>query len=93
MVTREMVTEVTATGLHTKSGKFVDADIQVWSAGIKAPAFLTTVGLEVNRINQIIVDATLQAQNEDGIFAFGDCAQCPMPEGEKSVPPRAQAAS
>jgi NADH:quinone reductase (non-electrogenic) len=93
VLTGEMVTEVTATGLHTKSGKFVDADIQVWSAGIKAPAFLSTIGLEVNRINQIVVDATLQAKNETSIFAFGDCAQCPAPEGDKSVPPRAQAAS
>jgi len=65
----------------------------VWSAGIKAPDFLANLdGLETNRINQLIVRPTLQCSRDDNIFAFGDCAACPMPGKTQNVPPRAQAA-
>lgn len=93
VLTEEMVTEVTADGLHTKSGKFVPAKLKVWSAGIKAPEFLKDLaGLETNRINQLVVNDKLQTTRDDNIFAFGDCAQCPRHDAETPVPPRAQSA-
>ncbi|AUM12095.1 NAD(P)/FAD-dependent oxidoreductase [Ketobacter alkanivorans] len=93
VLTNEMVTEITADGLHTKSGKFVPAFLKVWSAGIKAPEFLNGIaGLESNRINQLVVRDTLQTTQDENIFAFGDCAQCPRQDAETPVPPRAQSA-
>ena len=93
VLTGEMVTEITADGLHTKSGKFVPAFLKVWSAGIKAPDFLHGIaGLESNRINQLVVKATLQTTRDDDVFAFGDCAQCPRHDADTPVPPRAQSA-
>lgn len=92
VLTNEMVTEVTEDGLHTKSGKFLPAQLKVWSAGVKAPAFLASLGLESNRINQLVVKPTLQTTQDDSIFALGDCAQCPRPGTEIPVPPRAQSA-
>lgn len=89
--TGERVVEVRKDGLLTKSGKFFPASMMVWSAGIKAPDFLATLGLETNRINQVVVRSTLQT-SDDSIFAFGDCAACPLPNGQALVPPRAQAA-
>jgi NADH:ubiquinone reductase (H+-translocating) len=72
------------------------ADLVVWAAGIQAPAVLASLdGLEVNRLNQLVVTETLQTTRDPDIFAFGDCAACPWPgkgnEG-RLVPPRAQAA-
>ena len=65
----------------------------VWAAGIKAPNFLSELdGLEVNRINQLLVTRTLQTTLDENIFAFGDCAACPWPGHNETVPPRAQAA-
>ena len=65
----------------------------MWAAGIKAPAFLHELdGLETNRINQLVVDPTLQSTRDENIFAFGDCAACPQPDSDRNVPPRAQAA-
>lgn len=92
--TAERVTEVTADGIHTHSGKFIPSELVVWAAGIKAPNFLQGIdGLETNRINQLIVKRTLQTTLDDNIFAFGDCAACPRQgHGEETVPPRAQAA-
>lgn len=87
----EQVSEITADGLKTKSGKFIPASLIAWSAGIKAPEILRHLGLEVNKINQLIVKPTLQTTNDDTIFALGDCASCQQTDG-KLVPPRAQAA-
>jgi NADH dehydrogenase len=72
----------------------VPASLKVWAAGIRAPAFLKDLdGLESNRINQLLVRPTLQTTLDDSIFAFGDCAACPLGDGsERTIPPRAQAA-
>ncbi|TCJ11916.1 NAD(P)/FAD-dependent oxidoreductase [Parasulfuritortus cantonensis] len=91
--TGERVTGVDADGLSTGSGLRIPARMMVWAAGIKAPDFLAGIdGLETNRVNQLVVRPTLQTTLDDDIFAFGDCAACPMPGTEANVPPRAQAA-
>ena len=90
----ERVTEVTDKGVHTHSGRFIPSVLVVWAAGIKAPDFLHEIdGLETNRINQLVVNRTLQTTLDENIFAFGDCAACPwIGHSGESVPPRAQAA-
>ncbi|MDN3698041.1 NAD(P)/FAD-dependent oxidoreductase [Vibrio cortegadensis] len=90
--TATMVTEADATGLTTKDGDKISAQIMVWAAGIKAPDFIKDIGgLETNRINQLVVKNTLQTTRDDNIFVIGDLAQCTQQDG-KFVPPRAQAA-
>lgn len=90
--TGQLVSEVTPEGFHTRSGLFIPAEIKVWAAGIKSPAWLRELdGLETNRKNQLVVYKTLQTTRDENIFAFGDCAACPM-DGDRLVPPRAQAA-
>lgn len=88
------VSEVTAEGLKTASGEFIPASLKVWAAGIRASSLLKDLdGLESNRINQLVVRPTLQTTRDENIFAFGDCAACPLGDGsERTVPPRAQAA-
>ncbi len=89
--TNERVVEATEEGIRCESGQFFSAGIRVWAAGIKAPDFLSDLGLETNRINQLVVLPTLQTTRDENIFALGDCAACPLPDG-KWVPPRAQSA-
>lgn len=92
VLTNTMVTSVDAGGLHTKSGEYIQAELMVWTAGIKAPDFMKDLaGLETNHIHQLIVAPTLQTSRDPYIFAIGDCASCVMPTGDV-VPPRAQAA-
>lgn len=87
------ISEATAEGYITDKGGLVPSEIKVWAAGIKAPDFLTEIdGLETNRINQLVVKETLETTNDPNIFALGDCAACPMPGTDSTVPPRAQAA-
>ena len=94
VLTGTAVSQVTREALLTAQGMEVPASLKVWAAGIRAPAFLKDLdGLESNRINQLLVRPTLQTTLDDNIFAFGDCAACPLGDGsERNVPPRAQAA-
>ncbi|PPD43004.1 MAG: FAD-dependent oxidoreductase [Methylobacter sp.] len=86
------VTEVTAEGITTHDGEFIEANIKVWAAGIKAPDWMKGLdGLETNHINQLVVDSTLKTSDDD-IFAMGDCAACAWAGHTGNVPPRAQAA-
>jgi NADH dehydrogenase len=87
------VTEVSADGLRLADGSFISSELVVWAAGIKAPEVLRRIdGLEVNRINQLVVEPTLQTTRDPDIFAIGDCAACPRQGEPTPVPPRAQAA-
>ncbi|WP_311062800.1 NAD(P)/FAD-dependent oxidoreductase [Halomonas sp. DWK9] len=77
--------------LVTGDGEVIETDLNVWAAGIKAPPFLTELGLSTNKRNQINVKQTLQSVDDPHIFALGDCASCPQGD-DATVPPRAQAA-
>jgi NADH:ubiquinone reductase (H+-translocating) len=88
----EKVTKVTDEAVHTASGLVIPAAIKVWAAGIKGPDFLAQLGLTVNRINQLKVNGDLTLEDDERIFAIGDCAACVMNEHGDLVPPRAQAA-
>jgi NADH dehydrogenase len=90
--TNARVAEVRADGVVLSDGQFIASELVVWSAGVKGPDFLATLGLEVNRINQLVVEPTLQTTRDPNIFAIGDCAACPREGFPQGVPPRAQAA-
>jgi NADH dehydrogenase len=90
--TGERVTEVTASRVKTATGREIPADFTVWAAGIRCNEVLKDLdGLEANRINQLVVKATLETTRDANIFAIGDCAACPWQDG-RDLPPRAQTA-
>jgi NADH:ubiquinone reductase (H+-translocating) len=85
------VTEVTPNGLKPADGTVVASELIVSAAGIKAPEVLRRLdGLEINRINQLVVESTLQTR-DNNVFAIDDRAVCPQPGTSVPVPPRAQA--
>lgn len=88
----EKVTRVDKEAVHTASGLVIPAAIKVWAAGIKGPDFLGELGLTANRINQLKVNPDLTLEDDQRIYAIGDCAACVMNEKGDLVPPRAQAA-
>lgn len=94
VLTNHRVVAVHPDAVECSGNLMIPANMKVWSAGIKAPDFLKDIaGLETNRINQLVVGATLQTSRDPNIFAFGDCA-CYVPAGEqRPVPPRAQVAN
>jgi NADH dehydrogenase len=88
----EKVSEVQKDAVLTASGIHLPADLTVWAAGIKVHPILANLGLQVNKLGQVIVNQSLQTEIDPSIFAFGDCASCDWPGHHTSVPPRAQAA-
>lgn len=86
------VAEVQKDRIIMKDGSELPSEMTIWAAGIKAPPWLTELGLETNGSNQLVVEQTLQSVSDPHVFALGDCAACPQPDSEKPVPPRAQAA-
>jgi NADH dehydrogenase len=91
--TNARVSAVRAEGIELASGEFIPAELAVWAAGVRGPDLLARLdGLEVNRVGQLVTDATLRTTADPDIFAIGDCAAVPRPGFDAPVPPRAQAA-
>jgi NADH dehydrogenase len=91
VVTSCRVVRIDADKVTDANGTVYPADLCVWAAGIKAPPLLAATGLPVTKGGQVKVDGQLRVEGVRDIFALGDCAFCPQPDG-KSVPPRAQSA-
>jgi NADH dehydrogenase len=85
------VTDISDRWVRDTAGREYPHDICVWSAGIRAPSFLATLGLPTNQTGQLEVTPQLDVRGFPHIYAFGDCAECIMADGSR-VPPRAQAA-
>ncbi|WEK39086.1 MAG: FAD-dependent oxidoreductase [Candidatus Brevundimonas colombiensis] len=90
LLTDARVAAVHADRLDTSRGP-IPADLIVWAAGVKASDANPGLGLATGRLNQFIVDDHLRA-SAPGIYAMGDCAEAPGPDG-RPVPARAQAAA
>lgn len=85
------VARVDADAVYDSNGNCYPAQLCVWAAGIKAPEFLAQLGLETNRIHQLVVDQALRTQDPN-VYAMGDCAQAPWPAQGGQLPARAQVA-
>ena len=95
ILTNEKIVSVTKEGVTTASGKFINANLKIWAAGIKGDNVLSNLdGLSTNHISQLLVKQTLQTTLDHNVYAFGDCAACPIQNiGKVFAPPRAQVAS
>ncbi|GAP37958.1 NAD(P)/FAD-dependent oxidoreductase [Piscinibacter sakaiensis] len=91
VVTGCRVARIDAREVADAEGRRYPADLCVWAAGIQAPPLLAALGLPVTRQGQVQVDAQLRVPGWAGVYALGDCAACPQPDG-RLVPPRAQSA-
>ncbi|HKK16830.1 MAG TPA: FAD-dependent oxidoreductase, partial [Gammaproteobacteria bacterium] len=66
VITGKRIVKANAEGFYTNDDSFIPAEIKVWAAGIKAPAFLHEIdGLETSRIDQLLVKSTLQTTRDE----------------------------
>ena len=64
-----MITEAQPNTLITKDGEEIKADLIVWAAGVRTSTVTQQFdGLELNRINQLVVKDTLQTTVDDSIL-------------------------
>jgi NADH dehydrogenase len=60
----------------------IDADTIVLSAGIVASPVLAGLALEKDRRGNVVVDATMRVPARPEVWALGDCARIPDPQGK-----------
>jgi NADH dehydrogenase len=73
---RARVAEILPRAVRLSDERLIPAEMVVWAAGVKAPEFLSQLGLQSNAIHQILVNEGLQSLSDPSIFALGDCGTC-----------------
>lgn len=92
VLTRTQVERADNQGFVTKTGRRIPADLMIWAAGVKAPAFISAMNFfEQNRAGQILVTPHLSSTVDDDIYVIGDSCGFQQDDGSW-VPPRAQSA-
>ncbi|MGP6159485.1 MAG: NAD(P)/FAD-dependent oxidoreductase [Vulcanimicrobiaceae bacterium] len=76
-------------GLHLADGTVISAATIVWSAGVKPSPALASSPIGRGRGGSIPVNPDLSVPNFPGVWALGDCAAIPAPDGSR-YPPTAQ---
>jgi NADH dehydrogenase len=81
--TSAKVAEVTTNGVILADGTTIPAELVIWAAGVKAPDVLKDIaGLETNRVNQLVVRATLQTTRDTSRESCrGALRVCPCANG------------
>ncbi len=75
------VTRVTANGVITDAATELAADVTVWTAGFTVHPIAAATGLTVSDTGRIVVDITMRSVSHPEVYAAGDAAQAPGPDG------------
>jgi NADH dehydrogenase len=78
--------------IELTNGEKIISSTLIWTAGTSPNPILDLVGCAKER-GRIKVNAHLEVQARDGVWALGDCALVPDPATAESYPPTAQHAS
>ncbi|HEX6925360.1 MAG TPA: NAD(P)/FAD-dependent oxidoreductase [Longimicrobiaceae bacterium] len=70
-------------------GNFIAADTVVLAAGIVPSPASAAIEVERDRRRRIVTDPTMRSVSHPNVWAIGDCASIPDPEGQR-YPPLAQ---
>jgi NADH dehydrogenase len=89
----QVVSRVTADGIHLKDGEIIHCDLRVWASGITGHPIVNSLpGLQISRQNRIITDSQLACIGVEHVYALGDCAAVPNAHGASALPATAQVA-
>ncbi len=83
------LTKVAADSVELSTGERIGARTVVWTAGVSAHPSLRTMNVPLDERGRVPVDDHLAVDGMDRVFAAGDCAAVPNPEGGL-CPPTAQ---
>ncbi|HYX11687.1 MAG TPA: NAD(P)/FAD-dependent oxidoreductase [Candidatus Acidoferrum sp.] len=77
--------------VRLSDGSVITADTVVWTAGVRPSPLASASGLPVDDRGRVRVDRTLRVEGIDGLWAAGDAAAVPDPDGPSGYsPPTAQ---
>ena len=63
--------------VQLSDGSRIRTDTVVWTAGVVPNQVVADLGLPLDERGRIVVDATLQVDGRDDVWALGDCAAVP----------------
>lgn len=84
------VTDVTARTATLTTGEVIPTRMVIWTAGIKVNPVLHDVDLPKDKHGALQVNNQLQVLDHPTIYALGDCAAVPTPDGQGFYAPTAQ---
>lgn len=90
---KDTVTEMGEDFARTKGGERIPTHTVVWAAGIAPSPMVKVCGLPTNEKGYVPCEADLRVKGLDGVWAVGDSATVPPPEGKPPYAATAQNAS
>lgn len=84
-----LVSGADAHALHFKGGDSIETETIVWSAGVKPSPVVAALPIATGRGGSIAVNPDFSVPGYPGLWALGDCASIPSPDG-KTYPATAQ---
>ena len=83
VMTESLVAGADDDGLQIKDGPKIETRTIVWSAGVKPSPVVAALPIGTGRGGSIITNADFSVPNYPGVWALGDCASIPAPDGSK----------
>lgn len=91
ILTNTFIAKVDEKKISFKDGSDLEYNFMIFTGGIKASPLISTIESEKNKIEQLIVDKTLNIKGYANVFAIGDCVELRAKNGD-ILPPTAQSA-
>ncbi len=70
---QKKVVELTKDSVTLNCGEVIPMDFLIFAGGIESSALVHNLNLEKNRAGYIVTNRSLQVEQQDGVFAIGDC--------------------
>lgn len=87
------VTAIKPDAIELKDGQRIPCRCIVWAAGVKPSPLVESLSCEKGKHGGITTDPSCQASGFKGVWALGDCAEIPQPNGSGTYAPIAQNAT
>ncbi len=75
------VSAADSTGLTLHSGRRIETETVIWSAGVKPSATIARVALPTTKRGAVETHEDMRVRGMSNVWALGDCASIPDPEG------------
>jgi NADH:ubiquinone reductase (H+-translocating) len=85
VITSDGVLEADAAGLTLQSGRRIETETIIWSAGVKPSPTVTKTELPTTKRGAVETQADMRVAGIAGVWALGDCAA--IPDGDGGIYP------
>lgn len=87
------VSGVTEDAVNLKGGEHIAARTLIWAAGVTPNPLIETLPAAKGKHHGLKVNTACQVEGYPGVWALGDCAEIPHPDGKGIYAPTAQNAT